>query len=70
MKLSKKDFNFIKESKLNEIIKEINEEKHEEYTGYAFYEELEEFQYELDNGYIRDDGQLIMTDNEFGILLF
>ena len=68
MKLKLNDFEIMSELELMEIVKDINDEAHDYYRGYAFYDSLHEFQNEIDKCYISDDGVLVRTGTTFGIL--
>lgn len=68
MKLKLNDFAVMSDLELMEIVKDINDEVHDYYRGYAFYDSLYEFQNEIDTGDISDDGVLVRTDTTVGIL--
>lgn len=68
MKLKLNDFEVMSELELMEIVKDINDEVHDYYRGYAFYNSLHELQNEIDTGDISDDGVLVRTGTTVGVL--
>lgn len=68
MKLKLNDFEIMSELELMEIVKDINDEVHDYYRGYAFYDSLHEFQNEINKGDIDDNGVLVRTGTTIGVL--